>query len=324
MSTDSRFSSPVRLGLVAIAVLGVIATAAWALLNERADDAVAASFGDNELTVGELNDILTSNPDAQTATGDAPAAGASTRAADEITGWLIVEAVDDELAARGAAADDSHEAEALTLFVDAPDVDVESPFGQQLLRLQTVLAALREYADESTRGEPVDVEPPEYLCASHVLVETEADALAVIEELDAGLDFAAAAIEFSTGPSGPTGGDLGCADTAGYVPEFADGARANGAGVTPPVQSQFGWHVIQVRSIGPLSVENHPEMDVEVVETTLINAEAGAREAAAGAAFDEVVAAGRARVDADVDIDPRYGTWDAETGAVTPSAGVAG
>ena len=44
--------------------------------------------------------------------------------------------------------------------------------------------------------------------ASHILVETEEEALALIEELDGGADFAELAREHSTGPSGPNGGSL--------------------------------------------------------------------------------------------------------------------
>ena len=41
------------------------------------------------------------------------------------------------------------------------------------------------------------------------LVETEEDAQALIEELEGGADFAELAMQNSTGPSGPSGGELG-------------------------------------------------------------------------------------------------------------------
>ncbi len=84
-------------------------------------------------------------------------------------------------------------------------------------------------------------------CSSHILLETEAQALDAIERLDAGEDFAELAMELSTGPSGPQGGDLGCSDPSGFVVEFRDAVVAAEIGVvTGPVATQFGWHVILV------------------------------------------------------------------------------
>ena len=45
--------------------------------------------------------------------------------------------------------------------------------------------------------------------ASHILVETEEEAQALVTELEGGADFAELAREKSTGPSGPNGGELG-------------------------------------------------------------------------------------------------------------------
>ncbi len=83
---------------------------------------------------------------------------------------------------------------------------------------------------------------------SHILLESEADARAVIEELDAGADFAALAKERSTGPSGPQGGDLGYLRKEALVPEFAEVAFAlePGTYTEDPVQTRFGWHVIRL------------------------------------------------------------------------------
>jgi len=83
--------------------------------------------------------------------------------------------------------------------------------------------------------------------ARHILVNTEDEAQAVIDRLNAGEDFAALAQELSIGPSGPDGGDLGFFKKADMVPEFAEAAFALQPGETSgPVQSPFGWHVIQV------------------------------------------------------------------------------
>ncbi len=84
-------------------------------------------------------------------------------------------------------------------------------------------------------------------CTRHILVETEAEANTAVQRLDDGEDFAELAMELSTGPSGPNGGDLGCSDPGDFVDEFRDAVIAATEGeVTGPVQTDFGWHVILV------------------------------------------------------------------------------
>ena len=105
--------------------------------------------------------------------------------------------------------------------------------------------------------------------ARHILVPTEDEAKAVIEQLQGGADFAAVAQEHSTGPSGPGGGDLGFISREQVVPEFAEAAFALNAGETSqePVQTQFGWHVIDVlerRSVEPTYDETAPQLRQEL------------------------------------------------------------
>ena len=82
--------------------------------------------------------------------------------------------------------------------------------------------------------------------ARHILVETQGEAEALVKQLDSGEDFEALAKEFSTGPSGPNGGDLGWFAPDQMVKPFADAVVAldDGAYSKTPVQTQFGWHVI--------------------------------------------------------------------------------
>ena len=85
------------------------------------------------------------------------------------------------------------------------------------------------------------------VCARHILVETEEVAQAAYDRAVAGEDFEALATELSTGPSGPDGGDLGCASPSGYVAPFA--AAVMEAPLNEPfgpVETEFGFHVILV------------------------------------------------------------------------------
>lgn len=84
--------------------------------------------------------------------------------------------------------------------------------------------------------------------ARHILVDAEDKAMAAIAELKKGADFADLARKSSTGPSGPSGGDLGYFAEGQMVPEFSKAAFAleKGKFSETPVKTQFGWHVIKV------------------------------------------------------------------------------
>lgn len=89
------------------------------------------------------------------------------------------------------------------------------------------------------------VEPDGEFNASHILVDTEEEAIAVKARIDDGADFAETAQEISTGPSGPSGGALGWFGPGMMVPEFEAAVVALEVGeVSEPVQTQFGWHIV--------------------------------------------------------------------------------
>ncbi|MEL6368744.1 MAG: peptidylprolyl isomerase [Pseudomonadota bacterium] len=90
------------------------------------------------------------------------------------------------------------------------------------------------------------VATPTELRASHILVASEDEAKAIIEQLKGGADFAELAAEKSTGPSGPKGGDLGWFGPTQMVPPFSAAVQAleDGAFSQTPVKTDFGWHVI--------------------------------------------------------------------------------
>ena len=119
-------------------------------------------------------------------------------------------------------------------------------------------------------------DPPNYLCSNHLLVATEEEAQAALERFEAGEAFADLAIELSTGPSGPSGGDLGCAVEGQFVPEFEEAAYAGAAGdVVGPVETTFGWHLIEIESVGPATVDNHPDADPAVLAQIALDMQRG-------------------------------------------------
>jgi peptidyl-prolyl cis-trans isomerase C len=83
--------------------------------------------------------------------------------------------------------------------------------------------------------------------ARHILVETEEEAKAILEQLKAGADFATLAKEKSKDPGGADGGDLGFFAKGQMVPEFSEVAFKMFEGqLSNPVKSQFGWHIIKM------------------------------------------------------------------------------
>ncbi|MEM1224247.1 MAG: peptidylprolyl isomerase [Planctomycetota bacterium] len=85
--------------------------------------------------------------------------------------------------------------------------------------------------------------------ARHILVETEEACLDLKEKIEGGMDFGAVAAEFSSCPSGQQGGSLGTFAPGQMVKEF-DEVVFSGAlhEVLGPVQTQFGFHLIEVTS----------------------------------------------------------------------------
>jgi len=93
-----------------------------------------------------------------------------------------------------------------------------------------------------------DQEPEKEFHAAHILVETEDEAKAIVDELKNGGDFAAIAKEESKDPgSGANGGDLGWFGMGMMVPEFEQAVASMEPGqISDPIQTQFGWHVIKL------------------------------------------------------------------------------
>lgn len=83
--------------------------------------------------------------------------------------------------------------------------------------------------------------------ASHILVNTEDEANAVIDRLNKGEAFEDVAKDVSIDPSKDNGGDLDFFTYGDMVKEFSDAAFSMNVGdVSGAVKSQFGYHIIKV------------------------------------------------------------------------------
>ena len=111
------------------------------------------------------------------------------------------------------------------------------------------------------------VAPDKEFNASHILVETEEEATALIAQLADGADFPDLAKEHSTGPSGPNGGELGWFTDGMMVQPFQDAvADMESGGISAPVQTQFGWHVITLNETRLLEVPSLEDVRVELAQ----------------------------------------------------------
>ncbi len=94
---------------------------------------------------------------------------------------------------------------------------------------------------------------PAQVRARHILVKTKAEADAVEAKLRSGADFATLAKQLSMDPgSKAQGGELGWFSANQMVKPFSDTAFSLNVGqVSQPVNTPFGWHVIQVEGKRP-------------------------------------------------------------------------
>ncbi len=275
---------------------------------------VAAEVGGVEYTVDDLNDYLaTIDPDNE-------ARAPREQAAAWLSEWVFFSAIELELAERGVAVSDAHEAQAVTDITQADPTFIPGAGGSDVAIHQraVVLAAL----------EWVEVEVPvasvsgslRHLCSRHILVASQAEADTVVALLDAGGDFGFLAVELSQDPgSGSLGGDLGCVVEGSFVEPFETAAFTAEPGELVVAESQFGFHVIEVISSGPATAENHPQIDAERLAFMAEDAELAAAERAQLRVQDqrqqtlfELQDTVLERYAPLVRIDDRYGYWDPE------------
>jgi len=113
-----------------------------------------------------------------------------------------------------------------------------------------------------------DNPPQDQIHARHILLKTEKEAVDVIKELDGGADFETLAKAKSTGPSAPSGGDLGYFVAKDMVPSFSEAAFAlkKGEYTKKPVKTQFGWHVIKTEDRRKVDAATFEEVKPKLYE----------------------------------------------------------
>lgn len=196
---------------------------------------------------------------------------------------LLGRAVDTALLAKAARASDIAEEDMVKRRVQAAEDRVLS---QAWLNRSITSEITDEAIAERYKTFSEQQAGGEELRARHILLENEADATKVIDDLKAGADFAKLAEERSTGPSAVEGGDLGWFGKGQMVPEFETAALAlePGAFTDAPVQTQFGWHVILLEdtrtSEAPALAEVRDRLTAEMTRELIEQRLAGLRDGA--------------------------------------------
>jgi foldase protein PrsA len=133
---------------------------------------------------------------------------------------------------------------------------------------------IKTYFDENSES----FDQQEQVEASHILVEDEATAKKVKEELTGGKDFAELAKEYSTDTSNAaSGGDLGFFAKGEMTEEFENAAFSLEVNaISDPVKTEFGYHIIKVtdkKAAKAAVLEDHKEEIKEQLFDEKIQAE---------------------------------------------------
>jgi peptidyl-prolyl cis-trans isomerase D len=122
-------------------------------------------------------------------------------------------------------------------------------FTEKDLRYVVAMQLYRQKVEKAVLDELAVKPEEEEVWARHILVTDEAQAQDILNRVNQGEDWYKLAAEYSTDTSNKdNGGDLGWFARGRMVPAFENAAFSLQAGevVSKPVQSSFGWHVIQV------------------------------------------------------------------------------
>jgi parvulin-like peptidyl-prolyl isomerase len=138
--------------------------------------------------------------------------------------------------------------------------------------------------------------------ARHILVKSKSLAQRIADEATPN-NFARLAKRYSTDDaSADNGGDLGTISASSLDPDFVAAALALRPGeISAPVHTQFGWHVIQL-----VSADVQPLDEVKDQLTGSLGSQA----------FSTWL--GKRLESAEIDVNPKYGRFDASTGEILP------
>lgn len=122
---------------------------------------------------------------------------------------------------------------------------------------------------------------PEAVRASHILVNSSSEAEKLRSRIMKGEDFAELAMEYSTCPSAPKGGDLNWFQRGMMIKEFEDAAFAleEIGDISGVVETKFGYHIIKLTNRSYESTQPFDAVKGKVIQEILSKKQAAAVEA---------------------------------------------
>ena len=228
-----------------LALLTLLLAACSPESSSKTEGVVIAEVNGTEITKPEIEKVLATFTGLQTAKlEDYPADFQKEFLNKYIDKKLLLEA--------GRDAGYQNEADIKAKLKEAEDFLVEQKTLEMLIKEESTEAKLKEIYDEAVKGRDGEDEAR----ASHILVETEAEAKEIKAKLSGGADFAKLAGQVSKDPGSKiNGGDLGYFTADKMVPEFSKAAFAMKKGeVSQPIKSNFGWHIIKLADKRPLKI----------------------------------------------------------------------
>jgi parvulin-like peptidyl-prolyl isomerase len=316
--------------LSASTLLVVIALAATAC---GTGGSVAASIGETEITVAEVEAEYARRAEAPSVASELaksddevdPALQASV-----LTTLIRAEVLHQAAEERGIEVTDEERSEQRAVIVEqlggqeqldevlaqanVSAEELEDDLTDQAIQVEISKELASEVSDEDVEqafeedpqgqyGEKVEVR--------HVLTETKKDADTALERIESGEDFAKVAKDLSKDPgSAENGGELGEIAQGSTVEAFDEAAfEAEVGELVGPIETEFGFHVLEV-------TKQVPGAELEDVSDDIrTQLETASQGQAFGAFITEFIAG------LEVEVDPRYGTWDAQSVSVLPPAG---
>jgi len=232
---------PTTLSLLALAA-SLTAPAAFAQTTAPATATPATTSGNADPVVAAVNGMKIHFSDIQAAAQDVPQQ-MQQLPPDQLFPILVNQEIDRKALLVAAKHEGlEHDPAVAQTMEDAADTKLENAYVQQQIQPAVTDAAVQAEYNKDYAGKP----GPAQVDARHILVKTQAEAQAIIDQLNKGADFATLAKKDSIDPGASNGGELGWFSQDQMVPAFANAAFALKPGeyTKTPVQSQFGWHVI--------------------------------------------------------------------------------
>ena len=230
----------------------------WTIGSVYGDSHIVARVGDREITSADV-DYLVDRLSGQL--GGVPAEQQRARVLDSLINFSLFASVAEE---RGYPDDPEVQRTLWYLRLQA----LHDSYIGKAIEPTITDEMLRSAYDARVSG----LSPEKEIWARHILLETEEEAKAVIEELNAGGDFIQLAKDKSTGPSGPQGGDLGFFGKGQMVPPFEEAAFSMSIGdhSQEPVQTQFGYHILKVEETRDKPLPTYEELERELRNEILV------------------------------------------------------